>query len=199
MGSVYIIRAEDENLSKLPEIRIGGEVTKNYILSNPEFEGKLLSPKAIETYFSHFFAQAKREIQITPKGLEFNLYDLLNGRVAAKQRPQTRSLSMFKTIERHFEAIDSPTTAVIVPYEEGERIIADLNENNRDFKLFNDRIKQAQQYSVNLYQHELQALSKEGLIQPLFDGSIYCLLNNAYDLSYGVSLKGNAAFENYSF
>lgn len=198
-GNVYIVRAKDESLSKLPEIRIGGEVTENYILSNPEFKGQLLGPKAIETYFSHFFEQAEREIQIAPKGLNHPLYHLLNGKAAAMQNPKTRSMGMFKTIEQYFEAIDSPTTAVIVPYEDGEKIIADLNDNHYDLTLFNERIKQAQQYSVNLYQHELRKLSETGLIQPLFDGSIYCLKEKAYDLSYGVSLDGLAKVESYTF
>lgn len=198
-GKVYIIRAKDENLSKLPEIRIGGEVTENYILSNSEFKDQLLGPKAIETYFSHFIEQAKREIQITPKESSYPLYDLLNGKAAAMQDPRTKSLGMFKTIEHFFEAINSPTTSVIVPYEDGEKIIADLNENSNDFKLFNERIKEAQQYSVNLYKYELQKLSGAGLIQPLFDGSVFCLKPQAYDLSYGVSLDGLAEFESYTF
>ncbi|WP_251662069.1 CRISPR-associated helicase Cas3' [Sporosarcina aquimarina] len=198
-GSVYIIRAKDEKLSMLPEIRIGAEVTANYILDDPDFEGELLSPKAIQVYFSHFFAQAEREVQIAPVGLDYPLYELLKGTVALKQQPSTKSLSMFKTIEQNFEAIHSPTTAVIVPYEGGEDVIADLNENSYDIKQFNEAIKKAQQFSVNLYRHELQALSKEGLIQPLFDGSIYCLKLKAYDLSYGVTLDGEATFEPYSF
>lgn len=198
-GSVYIIRAKDEKLSKLPEIRIGAEVTANYILANPAFEGRLLSPGAIQLYFTHFFAQAGSEILITPNGLDDSLYDLLNGKAAMKQRAKTKSLSMFKTIERHFEAIQSPTTAVIVPYGEGEQVIADLNEDAYDFKRFNESIKKAQQFSVNLYEHELQSLSKEGLIQPLFDGSVFCLKEKAYDASYGVSLEGHAEMKANTF
>ncbi|MEK4024500.1 CRISPR-associated helicase Cas3' [Sporosarcina sp. FSL W7-1283] len=195
LGEVFIIRSKDENLSKLPEIRIGAEVTSDYILTNPAYIDRLLHPKTIETYFSHFLAQAEREIRIAPPELDCDLFTLLNGTSAAKQSKQTRSSGMFKTIEKHFEAIHSPTTAVLVPFGEGEEIIASLNEDIRDFKLFNQLIKKAQQYSVNLYTHELRILDNEGLIESLYEDSIYCLTKKAYDLEYGVTLKGQAGLQ----
>lgn len=190
VGDVYIIRAAEENLSKLPEIRIGAEVTDRYILPDSKFAQKLLHPKTIKTYFSHFLAQAKREIRIAPDGLDGNLLMLINGKYPVKQKREIRSFSMFKTLEKYFEAIHSPTTAVIVPYGKGKKIIASLNENTHGFAEFNKLMKIAQQYSVNLYSHELRMLSREGLIEPLFDGSVYCLNEKAYDSKYGVTLAG---------
>lgn len=198
-GHVYIIRAKDENLSKLPEIRIGAEVTANYILSDQKFAENLLSPAAIRTYSTHFQAQAQREIRIAPRGLDYTLFSLMDGTTAMKQRPKTRSVGMFKTIEQHFEAIDSPTTAVIVPYGEGKNIIAHLNEEIRNVNLFNQLMKKAQQYSVNLYNHELQALSSEGLISPLYDNAIFCLNEKAYEEAYGVTIDGLAELVTYNF
>lgn len=199
MGDVYIIRASDEHLSKLPEIRIGGEVTENYILSDSRYSNNLLGPEAIQTYFAHFQAQADREISKTPKGLDDELIALLNGEVAGKQQLKTKSMGMFKTVERYFEAISSPTTSVIVPFREGEDIIADLNEDVQDYEKFNQLVKQAQQYSVNLYQHELQALSSENLIAPLYNDSMYCLNEKAYNQQYGVTMEGQGTFMTYNF
>lgn len=196
LGDVYIIRAKDENLSKLPEIRIGAEVTDNYILSNPELLDRLLHPKTIETYFTHFLAQAKSEILITPPDMDYDLLTLLKGTLASQRPKETKSSGMFKTIEKHFEAIHSPTTAVLVPHgKEGEEIIASLNEQISDFKEFNKLIKKAQQYSVNLYSHELRILSKDGLIESLYEDSIFCLKEKAYDEKYGVTLEGKAEVE----
>src|SRR5699024_10991224 len=96
-GDVYVIRAKDENLSKLPEIRIGGEVMENYILSNSRYRSDLLEPTTISVYFSHFFAQAEREVRTTPKGLDYELISLLNGKMAGRQPPKTGSCGMFKT------------------------------------------------------------------------------------------------------
>lgn len=198
-GDVYLIRAKDEYLSKLPEIRIGGEVTENYILSNPRYANHLLSPEAIKTYFTHFQAQADREILKAPKGLDYELMALLDGSFASKKRPQTKSTGMFKTIERYFEAISSPTTGVLVPFGEGKDVIACLNEDIKDHKRFNQLMKQAQQYSVNLYDHELQTLSSENLITPLFNASIYCLNDKAYHEQYGVTVEGQATLDDYTF
>ncbi|RYG71694.1 CRISPR-associated helicase Cas3' [Lentibacillus lipolyticus] len=198
-GDVYIIRAKDEHLSKLPVIRIGAEVTENYILSNLKYADNLLSPASIRTYFANFHAQADREVQKTPQGFDYPLMNLLDGSIAAKRRPQIRSSGMFKTLEHYFEAISSPTTGVLVPFKEGAEIIARLNENIDDMSLFNQLMKQAQQYSVNLFDHELQALSSENLITPLFSNTIYCLNDKAYDEAFGVTLKGQAEMEDYNF
>ncbi|MDV6378277.1 CRISPR-associated helicase Cas3' [Sporosarcina sp. GW1-11] len=200
LGDVFVIRAKDENLSRLPEIRIGAEVTDNYILANPELVDRLLHPKTIETYFTHFLAQAKREVLITPAGLDYDLLTLLKGTLAAQRPKETKSSGMLKTIEKHFEAIHSPTTAVLVPYgDAGKELIASLNEQIHDFKKFNMLIKKAQQYSVNLYSHELRILSNEGLIESLYEDSIFCLKENAYDQEYGVALEGQAKFGDYNF
>ncbi|MBP1971649.1 CRISPR-associated endonuclease/helicase Cas3 [Virgibacillus natechei] len=198
-GDVYIVRAKDEHLSKLPEIRIGGEVTLNYILSDPQYADNLLSPEAIKMYFTHFQAQANREILKTPKGLDNELISLLDGSFASKKRPQTKSTGMFKTVERYFEAISSPTTAVLVPFREGKNIITSLNEDIQDYTLFNQLMKKAQQYSVNLYEYELQALDSENLIESLYNDSIYCLNDKAYNEQFGVTLEGQAELETYNF
>src|SRR5699024_7184188 len=136
-GKVYIFRSADENLSRLPEIRIGGEVLSNYILNNKDFDGEYLSPQAIQTYFRHFDAQAGREIKVVPPQLDYPLIKLLDGSHPNAQRPNTISKGMFKTIEKYFEAIESPTTTVIVPYEKGEDIIALLNQD-LDIKEFSN-------------------------------------------------------------
>ncbi|WP_185790781.1 CRISPR-associated helicase Cas3' [Bhargavaea beijingensis] len=199
VGDVHVIRAADENLSKLPEIRIGAEVTADYILADSKFKDHLLSPMALKTYFSYFQSQAKREIKVAPKGFDYPLFSLLDGSLAERQSRKTKSMGMYKTLENHFEAIDSPTTAVIVPYGEGEEIIARLNENTGDFSEFNRLLKSAQQYSVNLYQHELQALSSTGMIHPLFEAAIFCLNKQAYDPDYGVTLDGQAEQAPYQY
>lgn len=60
-------------------------------------------------------------------------------------------------------------------------------------------MKQAQQYSVNLYKQELDILSSENLLEPLFDDSILCLNEKAYDEEFGVTLTGEAILEDLNF
>lgn len=199
LGKVYIIRSAEENLSKLPEIRIGGEVVENYILNEPKFKDRLLSPEAIKTYFRYFDEQAKREIRRTPPKFDYELIRLLNGTHPNASKSETYSKGMFKTLENYFEAIESSTKSVIVPYEEGEAIIAALNQHIDDIEEFNELIKRSQQYSVNLFDHELQQLSQQNLLKNLYNDSIYCLTEKAYDPDYGVTLDGEASFQMYQF
>ncbi len=198
-GKVYIIRSAEENLSKLPEIRIGGEVLANYILNNEDFDGNYLSPQAIKTYFRHFDAQAGRDIRATPKNLTHPLIKLLDGSHPNVSKSKTISKGMFKTVEKYFEAIESPTTSVIVPYkEEGKDIIASLNQD-LDIKRFSEVMKQAQQYSVNLFDYEVKKLSQNNLLAPLYDNSIYCLTERAYDEDFGVTIDGEGSMMDLNF
>src|SRR5699024_10293210 len=155
-GVVYIIKAADEKLDKLPEIKLGAEVIQNHILYGDTFTNALLSPDAIETYFSEFDNRAKNEILHKPRGLDYELIQMINADINHNQK--THSISTFKTLERYFEAITSPTTAVLVPYNRAaEALIADLNEE-LPLEELNKKLKEAQQYVVNVYAYELQQL-----------------------------------------
>lgn len=196
-GDVYIIKAADEKLDKLPEIKLGAEVTQNHILYGDTFTNALLSPDAIETYFSEFDNRAKNEILHKPRGLDYELIQMINADINHNQK--THSISTFKTLERYFEAITSPTTAVLVPYNRAaEALIADLNEE-LPLEELNKKLKEAQQYVVNVYAYELQQLEKENLLNPLYNEQLYVVAEQGYNEAYGLSLSGEGAFSGYQF
>ena len=64
-GFVYIIRSQDETLSRLPEIALGQRVTEEDVLTRSELANDLVSPAAIQTYFNFYLAKATREIRMT--------------------------------------------------------------------------------------------------------------------------------------
>src|SRR5699024_3786776 len=150
------------------------------------------------TYFRYFDAEAGREIKIVPPSLDYPLICHLNGRHPNARKRGTISKGMFKTVERYFAAIESPTTSVIVPYGEGEEIIALLNQD-LDITEFNTIMKKAQQYSVNLFDYDMQNLSQYNLLAPLYDNSIYCLTEQAYDEHFGVTITAEATMTDYNF
>lgn len=196
-GDIYIIKAADEKLDKLPEIKYGAEVTQNHILYDDTFKDALLSPEAIATYFREFDNVAKREISHQPSGLDYELIQLINSHV--QNNVQTHSISTFKTMERYFEAISSPTSTVIVPYNQaGKELIADLNEE-LPLEELNKKLKEAQQYIVNVYDHELQQLNNEGLLATLYNDQMLVLLERGYSREYGVSLSGHGEFSGNIF
>lgn len=193
-GDVYIVKAKNESLSHLPEIRIGAEVMVEYILPHTT---DFLHPDTIASYFTAFDAQAKREISQTPRNLDTPLIHLIDGSI--KNERKTYMVNSFKTLEQHFEAISSPTTSVLVPYsEEGQQIIAQLNED-MPLDQLNEVLKKAQQYAINIYRYELDALIKEGLLQPLYQDHIFAIHENGYNDKYGLSLSGGGSFSDYQF
>ncbi len=203
-GKVYIIQSKDEVLTKLPELQLGQEVTEEDILSREQFASDLLSPKAIQTYFDYYLSKAKRKIKMSEKNLGVELIELLNlSQKYYDAMPQTLPKNimrtMYKTIESHFQVIEAPTTAILVPYEEGKELIQRLNEDFDDYDELNFYIKKAQQYSVNVYHHTLRHLADEGLLVSLYNDSIYALRDGAYDSQYGLELEGEGTLQHLSF
>lgn len=187
-GDVYLFKSAEENLKFLPEIRIGQEVMENYIFPNESLANQLLQPDVIERYFTYYHRQAEREIRKNPRGLDLPLIDLINGRVQTKV--DTISRSSFKSLEKYFEAIYSPTTAVLVPYnKEALEMIAQLNEEVTLEEL-NSYMKQVQRYAVNLFDYELAILEKENLIYPLLKEGMLAVRDEAYHEQYGLSFTG---------
>lgn len=195
-GIVYIIRAKDESLSRLPEIALGQKVTAQNILSRKHLEEDMLSPKAIQTYFDFYLRTTERELMQHNKDLGVPLIDLLNGggryhNSIPPNQPKTIMKSMYKTLESHFEVIEAPTTGILVPYTcEGRKIIATLNEEINDYNKLNEYLKKAQLYSVNVYTHTLHQLVEAKLIYPLYTEGVYALQENGYHEKYGLSLEG---------
>lgn len=203
-GIVYIIQAKDEALSKLPELKLGQEVTEEDVLRHEQLASNLLGPTAIKTYFDYYLRKAIHEIPPTDSRLDVELIELLNqNQKYIDSMPTTirrnAMRTMYQTVETHFEVIEAPTTAILVPYKEGEELIEKLNEDIRDYDQLNRYLKKAQQYSVNVYRHTLQKLAEEGLLVLLYNDSIYALRKNAYDKHYGLELEGESELNQLIF
>ncbi len=211
-GNVYIVNMnqDSENISRLLEIKAGQQTT-NRILDeykeNPgAFDNNLISPKAIETYFKYYFHEMKLHMNYTlPKPhADKTMFDLLSGNqlvVTAyseknQVKPDLMINSSFKTAGDYFEVIDQNTKGVIVPYDKGEELIANINGrcNLVDLKKY---LKEAQQYSVNLFDLEFRKLEKMGAFIPLNNGSVIALRKGFYDKSTGITEEEQHEFLNY--
>lgn len=204
--NVYIIKSSDENLSHLKEISIGADQTKRILQEfqeQPEKLGNdLLSPEAMETYFRYYFHQIKNELDYPISELKKNAFDLLNQNQDYYKAFEHKngyklplmSRQSFATVEKHFNVIDSPTTSLLVPYnEEAKEIISDLN-GELEIKEMGEILKKAQQFIVNVYKHELDQLSEENNIDFLMHGNIFSLKEIAYREDIGIDLEGEGSW-----
>jgi CRISPR-associated endonuclease/helicase Cas3 len=202
LRKVYVIDAADEDLSRLPEIRIGAEETRRVLAEfarDPNrFGNDLLSQEAMTTYFQYYYNRIREELNYPVPKLEKNLFDLLdknkdlyNGyRNKHGKWPEIWSRSSFATVERYFEVIRDSAVSVLVPYNaEAEEILLKLNGELEPAEL-GELLCKAQQYVVNLYDHDLHKLEKSGDVFPLLHGHVLALRNTAYSERFGIETDG---------
>lgn len=202
-GRVLIINAQNENLDKLPEMKIAQDkastVLRQYRTNPAAFNHNLQSPKAMKSYYDHYFFDRKETMDFPVSckeiGRDGNILSLLsiNDESVQAYKHQTkedfsqlRLCQSFMSAAKAFKAIDSPTEGVIVPYGDGERIIAGLMScPNAERSML---LKEAQRYSVNFFPHEVAKLKEKRALDEVWEGSgIYCLGERHYNDEFGAS------------
>jgi CRISPR-associated endonuclease/helicase Cas3 len=183
-----------------------------------KFEGRdpdLLSPKVMEQYFDYYFYSRNEEMvyQIHDKSRRVpddTLLNLLGENRKAKDeyarylKNESEKLTFtqaFHTAGEKFQPIDEKMQGIIVPFEDkssqsgewnGKTIIAELCSVD-DVRRQKELLKKAQQYSINLFESELEALRKlESHKNEIFfevqEGvGIYALNERYYSSEFGVS------------
>lgn len=214
-GRVIIVNPSNENLDRLPDIRIAKEkaerVLDEFSKDHAAFGNDLLSPAAMERYYRYYFYERAHEMAypISAKeiGRHDNLLSLLstNSLSVASYRRQNNSEApkiilrqSFMSAGKAFKVIDAPTEGVIVPYGEGAGVISDLL-GEADPAGRKALLRKAQMYSVNLFRYELETITKNGGIFEAWEGSgIMCLEKSHYS-KFGVSVERSELMEDYQF
>lgn len=206
IGRVLIVNPANEGLDRLPEIRLAQDVTKRVLREfreNPAvFDHDLQSPKAMERFYHYYFFQRAHEMGFSISDTDIKdmprqhdtLLNLLSTNADSvqiylnerKQAPPLFLRQSFMSAAKAFKAIDSPTEGVIVPYGEGERIIARLLSAGYEEK--GRLLKEAQRYSVNLFPHEMVKLKEKRRLYEVWEGSgVYYLDERHYSEQFGAS------------
>ncbi len=199
---VFIINSSEENLSRLPEIGRGQQQTKRvlheYAEDPAQFDCDLLSPKALKRYYLYHYEVQKKEMQYpVPKRksgfpTDVTLFDLLSlnraGVMAYENRSGLRSgypfRQAFASSGDQFAVIDQDTASVLVPYGRGREIIEDLAKTSH-LPATAKLLKEAQQFSVNLFKNEIQSLDNG--IYSIGDTGVLALADMYYSSEYGVT------------
>jgi len=106
------------------------------------------------------------------------------------QAPNIYLRQSFMAAAKAFKAIDAPTQGVIVPHgEKGEKIINDLCgafEVEKQYRL----LREAQQFTVNVFSSTLKKLQQAGAVHPIQDGVDILHLDPCfYSKTFGLSTE----------
>ncbi|AIQ62815.1 CRISPR-associated protein Cas3 [Paenibacillus stellifer] len=210
---MYVIDHEEENLKHLPEIRKGKEITRKILIDMKgdarAHGGNLLSVAAMEKYFREFYTEFESRLNYPVPGLNKDMTALLhaarkdNGYLQYYQAQYGKPLPLFlancyKTAAENFHVIDDHTNPVIVPYEEGQDIIAELNGQSSIGDL-TSLLRKAQHYTINVYKHELEELSRNNGLVSFLDGKVLVLKEGAYNGEYGLNLENDSSLDLYLY
>lgn len=209
LGKVYIIEHSEENLDRLKEIRVGKEIAQKLLIDIKRDKDKnindILSNEIMSRYFQEFYSEFKMDLDYPVAGYRESMVEMLTDSKGKSERHQAYmmthkkelellNISSMQTAANKFQVIESNTTSVIVPYGKGEQIIEKLISAETITDL-NKLLKEAQQYIVNIYDHEKQLLTENNGIYAIFDSTIYILTDGVYDTSFGMSYTADASLK----
>jgi CRISPR-associated endonuclease/helicase Cas3 len=186
--NVYIVDIADENLDKLPDIKIGAQITQRL------FDDNNLD---INEYYRLYF-YARRGIMEYPIDDGGSIYDLLSSNIRGKcayvdrkdrqniQPPAMRSA--IRSAADAFYVIERGRKEVIVPYKESADLVSRYLME-RDIKKKRKLLREFGRYTVSLYEYQLKELEQRGAINE--HAGISELARGFYHEERGVDMDGN--------
>ncbi|TJX13281.1 CRISPR-associated helicase Cas3' [Tissierella creatinini] len=208
IANVYVVRLEFEKLVNLPTIQSGQDATLKVIddIANGKGSSDLLAEDNISRYFKYYYSDNKDLLDIEIDGNNYIL-DLLGansfyGNTYSKKNADDILLckQSFKTAEEAFYVIKNQGYSVIVPYEGGKEIIAELG-SYQDIWQKKSVLRKSQLYTINIFDYEWQKLKQnDGIVATNIEG-VYVLKSSFYDMNYGLDIDGFAEVDTdmYSF
>lgn len=210
-GRVHLVNPSDEHvtLEYLKDIAIGRDKVASvldFFRETPErYEHDLLGPQALADYYTHYFFERQKDMgyPVSPKeakaiGRHDFLLSLLseNGTSLAEAGRKgvpisTRLLNQsFMSAAEAFKAIDSPTQGVVVPWgKAGADLIGRLH-GAYDISLEGELLREAQQFTVNVFPHVFDKLSKAEALHVIKEGvRIYSLDPRYYSKQFGLATE----------
>lgn len=210
-GRVYLVNPLDEHvaLEYLKDIAIGRDKVASvldFFRETPErYEHDLLGPQALADYYTHYFFERQKDMgyPVSPKeakaiGRNDSLLSLLSDnesslKEAARNGDSSsiRGLNQsFMSAAEAFKAIDSPTQGVVVPWgKAGADLIGRLH-GAYDISLEGELLREAQQFTVNVFPHVFDKLSKAEALHVIKEGvRIYSLDPRYYSKQFGLATE----------
>ena len=191
-GRVHVVRVDTdvENLECLKDIKEGRDVFLETIRVKfaEELEASAYDftlPHFIATYFDHYFYRKGQVLSYAVKDNN-TLLDMLgsNHLIAGQGRFPMLGQS-FHIAAQSFKSIDSIAKSIIVPYNDGASIIADLCSTDLLSNKFT-LLRKAQRFSVNIFPNVERLLMQNNALYPIQDSGMFALRPNFYSHEHGV-------------
>ncbi len=179
--NAYMIKMREEDLTNLRDIKEAQKSTESLIeaySSNPDrFDNDILSDKSIQYYYEALFSSSEKRqgldynITLTDAQIEDTIFNLLSRNCKFKKDSNYFTHQAFLTAGSYFQVFDSETVDVITPYKKGADIIIDLSSSKAlyDIKYRKALLKEAGNYSVQIWKNQLYKLVEDGIIIPVLE------------------------------
>lgn len=191
---VYIVNLAEENLSKLPDIKCGSDVTFRIL---DESVDDLMARTVMNRYYEEYFYRRKNEMDY-PYHNGY-IYDLLSSNkkgcsayMNSSDKASFPALRQaFQTAGEQFCVIERNTSGVLVPYGRGEELADEYT--NAKLKDKPRLLHEMGRYSVSLYPYQIRKLEEERALR-LIDDDILVLDKAYYNSELGVAFQGDMGF-----
>lgn len=212
--TTYVVNPCDEleSLVHLKDIKVGAKSSERllgeYERNPKDFDGELLSEKAMHRYFQYYFWERMGEMTYQVPGVGA-LYDLLTDNInlvksgKVHKGYEIKALNQaFRTAAEHFSVIGDGGISVFVPRGRGkeiwEEIQRETKHRNAGYREMKSLLKEAQQFVVNLQKYELEKLGK-GVIGWEDEMGMYVLNEMYYDEKTGITGEISDTMPFYGF
>lgn len=198
IGKVFVINPAKETIDSLIDIKEGKKVSERILREMEQADSgipnEVIHPVTMDKYFQYYFYNRAKDMSYpVDVGRDDSLLELLstNGfsvgeycRLNGKQ-PDIYFRQSFKAAADAFKAIEAPTQGIIVPYGDGEKIIAELFSQFAIEKQF-ELLRKAQRFTVNVFANEIERLLREGALIKVKDIEVLVLDKQYYHKDFGL-------------
>lgn len=203
-GRVFVVNLAGKLPGTVADIRLAQEAAARVLdecCTGAERRIELSDPRIIEKYFYYYFFDRRKEMDYPVKAERGDsLLNMLseNRMAVAMCRPRAAVYlrQAFMTAANAFQAIDSITQGVIVPYgAEGRALVGELcaaYELEKQFAL----LKRAQTFTVNVFPHVLTELQEANAARECQVGAgVLYLDERYYSNNFGLNVEGTEEME----
>lgn len=195
---VYVYPLKGENLSMLPDIETGKDITQQLVREHPGED--FLDENIVDEYYRYFLKRQKRGAMDYPIDDRNTAYDLLATNALGRGNYAHRSggtrpkypycfAQSFRTVGDSFHVIARGGHDVVVPYAQSLDLLSELSRGDWDTRI--RTLRKLREYTVSLFDHDFKKLGEVGAISLADnDFGVYALDASYYDEQYGVVVDG---------